>query len=78
MRGWEAGITPGSIIRGLGPWGQSLVYKYVANRFSHHGEGLSEREIEVFKQYFYHIAAAPGSGEVSGDRKIGESWPCLL
>ncbi|KAG2422478.1 hypothetical protein HXX76_016002 [Chlamydomonas incerta] len=63
MKGWESGITPGSIIRGLGPWGQSLVYKYVSNRFSHHGEGLSEREVAVFKQYFYHIAAAPGSGE---------------
>ncbi|KAG2486348.1 hypothetical protein HYH03_014929 [Edaphochlamys debaryana] len=63
MWGWEKGITPGSIIRGLGPWGQKLVYGYVSKRFSHHGEGLSEREIEGFKDYFYQIAAAPGSGE---------------
>ncbi|GLC56231.1 hypothetical protein PLESTB_001082300 [Pleodorina starrii] len=63
MWGWEKGVTPGAIIRGLGPWGQSLVFKYVSNRFSHHGEGLSQREIEVFKEYFYSIAALPGSGE---------------
>ncbi len=37
MWGWEKGVTPGSVIRGLGPWGQSLVYKYVSGRFSHHG-----------------------------------------
>ncbi|KXZ42499.1 hypothetical protein GPECTOR_141g697 [Gonium pectorale] len=63
MWGWEQGITPGSVIRGLGPWGQSIVYKYVANRFSHHGEGLSQREIDVFRDYFYSIAALKGSGE---------------
>ncbi|GIL81378.1 hypothetical protein Vretifemale_10367 [Volvox reticuliferus] len=63
MWSWEKGVTPGAIIRGLGPWGQNLVYKYVANRFSHHGEGLSQREIDVFKEYFYSIAALPGSGE---------------
>ncbi|GFR44731.1 hypothetical protein Agub_g6057, partial [Astrephomene gubernaculifera] len=63
MWGWEAGLTPGALIRGLGPWGQSIVFKYVANRFSHHGEGLSPREVEVFREYFYSIAALPGSGE---------------
>ncbi|EFJ45067.1 hypothetical protein VOLCADRAFT_106093 [Volvox carteri f. nagariensis] len=63
MWGWEKGVTPGAIIRGLGPWGQNLVFKYVANRFSHHGEGLSQREIDLFKEYFYSIAALPGSGE---------------
>ncbi|GIL68065.1 hypothetical protein Vafri_21379 [Volvox africanus] len=63
MWGWEKGFTPGGLIRALGPWGQNLVYKYVANRFSHHGEGLSQREIDAFKEYFYSIAALPGSGE---------------
>lgn len=42
MWGWEKGVTPGSVIRGLGPWGQSLVYKYVSGRFSHHGRGTPQ------------------------------------
>jgi hypothetical protein len=38
MWSWEKGVTPAAVIRGLGPWGQNIVYKYVTNRFSHHGE----------------------------------------
>lgn len=34
---WESGVTPGSVIRALGPWGPGLVEKYVTGRFSHHG-----------------------------------------
>ncbi|KAI8474553.1 MAG: Alpha/Beta hydrolase protein [Monoraphidium minutum] len=60
---WEAGVTPGAVIRGLGPWGPGLVGKYVGGRFSHHGKPLTDAEIPVFSSYFYHIAAAPGSGE---------------
>jgi hypothetical protein len=33
-----AGLTPGSVIRGLGPWGPGLIDKYVNGRFSAHGE----------------------------------------
>lgn len=33
-----AGLTPGSVIRGLGPWGPGLIDKYVNGRFSVHGE----------------------------------------
>lgn len=35
---WMAGLTPGSVIRGLGPWGPGLIDKYVNGRFSVHGE----------------------------------------
>lgn len=31
---WNAGVTPQSIIRLLGPWGRDLVGKYVRGRFS--------------------------------------------
>lgn len=29
---WEAGITPGGIVRTLGPWGSGLIQQYVRNR----------------------------------------------
>ena len=35
---WVAGLTPGSVIRGLGPWGPGLIDRYVNGRFSAHGE----------------------------------------
>jgi abhydrolase domain-containing protein 5 len=72
MRGWEAGVTPGSVIRGLGPLGERIVHGYVSNRFSHHGDGLKGEEAAAFQDYFYHIAAAPGSGEV---RRAGLTPP---
>jgi hypothetical protein len=34
---WNAGLTPGGVIRALGPWGPGLVKRYVAGRFSMHG-----------------------------------------
>ncbi len=36
-KAWMSGITPGSVIRALGPWGPGLVEKYVTGRFSMHG-----------------------------------------
>lgn len=32
---WEAGATPGTLVRGLGPWGPSLIQKYARNRCAH-------------------------------------------
>lgn len=29
---WDAGVTPGGVIRTLGPWGRSLISGYVRNR----------------------------------------------
>lgn len=46
---WEAGLTPGAVIRGLGPWGPGLIDKYVGGRFSYHGQQLTKEEIERFR-----------------------------
>ncbi|KAK9917093.1 hypothetical protein WJX75_000828 [Coccomyxa subellipsoidea] len=59
---WDAGATPGAVIRSLGPWGPSLIQKYARNRFRE-GMGLSQAEVAAFEEYFYHIMAARGSGE---------------
>lgn len=37
-KAWMSGVTPGSVIRALGPWGPGLVEKYVTGRFSMHGK----------------------------------------
>jgi len=41
---WEAGVTPGAVIRTLGPWGPGLVDRYVAGRFNSHGQALEPHE----------------------------------
>ncbi|GAX75111.1 hypothetical protein CEUSTIGMA_g2555.t1 [Chlamydomonas eustigma] len=60
---WEKGVTPGSVIRTLGPLGPRLIDGYVSNRFRQHGQPLNDNEYNIFKRYFYQIIAAPGSGE---------------
>ncbi|CAG9464433.1 unnamed protein product [Pedinophyceae sp. YPF-701] len=60
---WDWGVTPGHIIRTLGPLGRRMVEGYVSRRFSQYGTGLTPEDVEVFKHYVYHILAAPGSGE---------------
>ncbi|GAB4823981.1 hypothetical protein N2152v2_011027 [Parachlorella kessleri] len=59
---WSWGVTPGSVIRSVGPWGPGLVSKYARNRFKQ-GMHLTDEEVSRFEQYFYHILAARGSGE---------------
>ena len=68
-RAWEAGLTPGAVIRGLGPLGPRLIHGYVNSRFgsSTQGQGrigstgsLTPDEADIFKHYFYHIISAPG------------------
>ncbi|KAK9823325.1 hypothetical protein WJX72_001941 [[Myrmecia] bisecta] len=59
---WNFGMTPGVVVRSLGPWGPNLIAKYSRNRFKE-GLGLTEDEVAAFEQYFYHIMAANGSGE---------------
>lgn len=49
-------MTPGAVIRGLGPWGPGLVNKYVGGRFSYHGESLSEQEVAVFRCAWQRLA----------------------
>ena len=59
---WTSGVTPGSIIRFLGPYGKELVRGYTQRRFiaGHH---LTQEEVDIFAQYMYGIVAAKGSGE---------------
>ena len=32
---WEAGATPGAVVRTLGPWGPGLIQKYARSRCEH-------------------------------------------
>ena len=32
---WEAGATPGAVVRTLGPWGPGLIQKYARSRCVH-------------------------------------------
>jgi abhydrolase domain-containing protein 5 len=50
VKAWNGGVTPGSIIRGLGPWGKSLVEGYAQRRFRQ-GHRLNEDEVMAFQQY---------------------------
>ncbi len=60
---WNAGFTPGSMIRGLGPWGRGLVGTYAERRFKQ-GHHLGDEETRAFADYMYHLLAAKGSGEL--------------
>lgn len=60
---WEGGITPGGIIRTLGPYGKRMVEGYTRRRFQSRGHHFTEDEVQAFQAYMYHVLAAPGSGE---------------
>jgi pimeloyl-ACP methyl ester carboxylesterase len=55
---WEAGLTPGSVVRALGPLGASLVEGTVSRRFARMGAPPPE-----LQRYVQAILSAPGSGE---------------
>ena len=46
---WDWGVTPGSIVRGMGPWGPSVTQKYCRSRFTRQKQ-LTEAEVAVFEQ----------------------------
>lgn len=58
---WLTGVTPGSVIRGLGPMGERLAQRYAGARFR--SAGLSEEETKNFSDYMYQILTQRGSGE---------------
>lgn len=60
---WNAGVTPGGIIRAAGPWGRRLVEGYTRKRFQSRGHHMTEEEVVAFQAYMYHVVAARGSGE---------------
>ncbi len=60
---WEAGLTPGGVVRTLGPVGPGLVKKYVRGRFRD-GADLDGPEAAALERYFYALLAGRGgSGE---------------
>ena len=57
---WEMNLTPQNVIRLLGPKGPDVVKSILHRRFQ---ARWNEEELGLVSDYFYHITAAPGSGE---------------
>lgn len=57
--GWEKGLSPFSILRGLGPWGPLLVGKYSSRRFA----SQDPADIRDLHSYIYATSILKGSGE---------------
>eukprot|EP00939_MAST-03C_sp_MAST-3C-sp1_P002648 g2648.t1 len=58
---WASNVTPGQIVRALGPRGPRVVSKIVQRRFR--SIGWDPQDAKLVSDYLYHITAAPGSGE---------------
>lgn len=72
---WDRGVTPGSVIRLLGPGGKSMVERYVQRRFAL-GVPLTDEEVDPFERYCYQIVAARGSGEHALSHLLAPfAWP---
>ena len=72
---WDSDLTPGRVIRGLGPLGPGLVQRYARGRFQQ-GLALSDAEVARFESYFYHILVARGSGEFALRHILAPfAWP---
>lgn len=57
---WKMNFTPQNIVRVLGPKGKGVVTDMLNRRFSSRWSG---EDLALISDYFYHITAAPGSGE---------------
>lgn len=57
--GWEKGLSPFSILRGIGPWGPLLVGKYSSRRFA----SQSAEDVRDLHAYIYGTSVMRGSGE---------------
>ncbi|KAJ1429060.1 Alpha/Beta hydrolase protein [Ochromonadaceae sp. CCMP2298] len=55
---WD--LTPQGVVRLLGPKGPDFMTNVVNRRF---GSRWKDKELQLVSDYFYHITAAPGSGE---------------
>lgn len=63
---FQKGYTPMSIIRGIGPFGPSLVRRYTSRRFAH----LDPQELNDLDSYLFNISAQSGSGEYALSRLL--------
>jgi len=76
---WEAGVTPGAVIRGIGPLGPRLVGGYVGGRFSHHGQPLNDQEVAAFRWVvarWFWVGFSGGRACLGGGPVWGGSLTC--
>ncbi|TXT13058.1 hypothetical protein VHUM_01459 [Vanrija humicola] len=57
--GWDKGLSPFSVLRGIGPWGPMLVGKYSSRRFA----SQSPDDVRDLHSYIYGTSTLKGSGE---------------
>lgn len=57
--GWDKGLSPFSVLRGIGPWGPMLVGKYSSRRFA----SQSADDVRDLHSYIYGTSTLKGSGE---------------
>lgn len=58
---WSANVTPGGVVRWLGPLGNSTVNRVLTRRLG--SFGLEEKELQALATYTFHTLAAKGSSE---------------
>lgn len=62
-RMWHAGVTPGVVVRALGPFSRFFTRSYAEKRM-HENLGLAWEEIDTFEPYIFQLLGSKGSGEV--------------
>jgi pimeloyl-ACP methyl ester carboxylesterase len=64
---WGKGVTPQSLVRALGPWGEKWTTDIISRRFQYmleaHEQKFKSMNTAAFVKYLYQITAADGSGE---------------
>lgn len=71
--GWNSGVTPGVLLRGLGPLGPWFSRRAAVSRVSRMTleAPLSPAQLALIGTYFYHSNASDGSGEFALRHLLG-------